>query len=203
MASVSVTKALQIALHSPYAFRSSMRPEARYPIIWDSGASVSITNSKEDFIDFNPEASLSSLNSLSGSHKVQGEGTVEWRFQDGNGMLRAIRMKAYYITESSICLLSTSSLLQEYTDETIHLDGSSLHLSGVDDDPMRASVTIPLDCRTNLPTSFAYSYDPKENAARLNTLILVTLEGNINLSEPEKELMRWHCRLGQCLATAR
>ena len=196
MASVTVSKALQIALHSPSAFRTAQGPQASYPIIWDSGASVSITNSKSDFVSFNPDPSLPTLKSLGGTHQVKGEGIVNWKFQDGNGMLRSVKMKAFYIPECSMRLLSTSSLLQEYSDETIHLDGSSLHLSGIPGDPERASVTVALDRRSNLPTSFAYSHDPEETVAQVNNLIAVTSDENINLSEPEKELMRWHCRLG-------
>ena len=111
-------------------------------------------------------------------------------------MLRSVKIKAFYIPECSMHLLSTSLLLQEYSDETIHLDRSSLHLSGIPGDPEQTSVTVPLDRCSNLPTSFAYSHDPDETAAQVNNLIAVTSDENINLSEPEKELMCWHCRLG-------
>ena len=79
MVPVTVSKALQIALYSPSALCTAQGSQASYSIIWDSGASMSITNSKSDFVvSFNPDPSLPTLKSLRGTHQVKGEGIVNW-----------------------------------------------------------------------------------------------------------------------------
>jgi GAG-pre-integrase domain len=56
---------------------------------------------------------------------------------------------------------------------------------------------VRIDPRSNLPTSEAHSYnDPPRAAAALEATVNTVDATNINLTDAEKELLRWHYRLG-------
>ena len=107
-----------------------------FPIIWDSGASVSITHEKSDFIHFThftKESDLKGIQGFLGTDKqeVKGPGTVSWFVTDTTGAQREIKIKAYYIPKSQVRLLSVSTLLDVYPGEEIKIKIRGLILSGI------------------------------------------------------------------------
>ena len=169
-----------------------------FEIIWDSGASVCITPSKTDFIDYTTNVDLKTVKTMGGATSpIKGQGTVLWSVHDERGMLRHLKLKAYHIPTSTTRLLSTSSLLNTYKDETITVDARTLTLSGLKGDQSRTKVTVYNDPNTRLPTTVAYRYNDvvELNPALINIVSTVNSE-NHNLIESEKELLRWHYRLG-------
>ena len=54
---------------------------------------------------------------------------------DSAGQLRPIKVPALYVPASGARLLSTTSLLQSYPDETMMADSSKCTLSGIPFDP--------------------------------------------------------------------
>ena len=115
----------------------AMPTEATYPIVWDSGASVSVSNDAADFQGTltMANASLIQVKGVSQGMTVSGQGMVLWYLTDATGMLHAIRVLALYIPEATVQLLSTSSLLQVYKGEQIIQQPSGMTLSGIDGDP--------------------------------------------------------------------
>ena len=100
-------------------------------------------------------------------------------------------------TRCKIHLLSTSSLLQTYIGEQIILDDVKLTLSGESSDPTRGAVIAMIDSSNNLPTSQFYNQsDVNVPVEALQTTLTTVNAENYNLSEPQKELLRWHYRLG-------
>ena len=137
------------------------------------------------------------VKSISGNHAVKGEGYVLWSIPDDTGVLRHFKLKALWVPGSTVRLLSTEGLLQECKGESIQLQPGELHLSGLNSDRTRNPVTVRVLPTTNLPTSIAYRYNGCEAASNaLNSIISVVSDENMNLSDPEKELLRWHQRLG-------
>ena len=56
-----------------------------FNVIWDSGASICVTNNKSDFIQYEPCA-LQSVKGIGGNHcKIAGKGTVCWKVHDEVG----------------------------------------------------------------------------------------------------------------------
>ena len=54
-----------------------------------------------------------------------------------------------------------------------------------------------VDPRNNLPTLMAYRYNNEmAKSQALQSTVSTVDAANINLSEPEMEFLRWHCRLG-------
>ena len=185
---------LCMALQAPLRFITSVGKEQVTHVIWDSGASLSITNSKDDFVgDFKPAPLWIRLRGLAKGLKIEGEGHVLWAVMDTKGMLRMLKLLAYYVPKSPVCLLSTTSLLQTYSGETILMQPHEITLSGLAHDPLRNPVVVRVDPTNNLPTSQIYHYEVPEKAIKaLATTLTVVSNDNINLSEPQKELLRWH-----------
>jgi hypothetical protein len=121
---------------------------------------MSISPSKDDFVgEFKPTPLPIKLHGQANGLTIAGQGTVMWAILDREGQLRMLKVPAYYVPASGIRLLSTSSLLQTYEDETITLQAHQLTLSGVSCDSTRESIVARVDPRNNLPTSQAYRYD--------------------------------------------
>ena len=114
---------LCMALQAPTCYRSNMPKESSFPIIWDSGASISVTPHRSDFVGpySKPPISLK-LKGLAKGLNIVGQGHVMWAMPNTNGMLHAIKVPAYHVPGCCVRLLSTSSLLQTYKNEHIHIN---------------------------------------------------------------------------------
>ncbi|GKY94961.1 hypothetical protein MPSEU_000460700 [Mayamaea pseudoterrestris] len=140
-------------------------------VIWDSGASISLSFSKDDFVGPIHEAPESiELNGLFAGSFIKGYGHVAWSFEDSKGQLRTLKVPAYYVPSARVRLLSTNSLVSVYKDEYVHQDSEALYLSGTqgprrpDGSPPLNSIRIPIDPQTNLPTGYAYETRMDSNA---------------------------------------
>ena len=82
----------------------AMPIEASYPIVWDSGASVSVSNNAADFQGTLTMANASPIQVKGVSQGVtfSGQGMVLWYLMDTTGMLCAIRVPALYIPEANV-----------------------------------------------------------------------------------------------------
>jgi hypothetical protein len=191
--------AMRSILQAPDKFRQVIPKEATFKVIWDSGASIAISPSKEEFVgEYRTVGPLTVLKGLAKGLKISGQGHVMWAFQDTTGQLRMIKVPAFHVPSARARLLSTSSLLQEHPKETILISGEGgMVLSGIEGDTTRGSVKVDVDINNNLPTAVAYRYDATTMAPEALTSTISTVAAeNINISEPEKELLRWHYRLG-------
>ena len=94
-----------------------------FPVIWDSGASLSISNSQKDFVNgIQPSSVWQKVTGLAKGLQIKGQGYVMWGMYDVNGELRLIKLPAYYIPSSPTRLLSTTSFTQMYEKEQKILD---------------------------------------------------------------------------------
>ena len=129
---------------------------------------------------------------------------VLWSIVDTTGMLRHFKIKAYYVPSSKIRLLSLHALLQHTEREKITVENDCLILSGVADDRSCNSVRVPFHPVSRLPISTAYRYNdlavnflsPVADAKAIYSASSVVSQSNSNLSNAEKELLRWHFKLG-------
>lgn len=198
---LSFAQTMRAAFTTPLLTNSVLPKSQHYPVIWDSGASLSITSHRSDFVGSlkQPDPRLR-LQGLARGLQIAGVGHVAWSFVDTTGMLRTLKVPAYFVPKASVRLLSTSSLLQAYSDETISQDGTRLVLSGAQPSlgqPLRNPIEILLDPTCNLPIGHAYSDGAVSTVQHaLNSTITSVSASNINLSPAEKELLRWHFRLG-------
>ena len=190
---------IHAALTAPHKIKEKMKDGSAFKIIWDSGASHCITNNIDDFAN-NPLRTAGVLKQLTGlafGLQIKGVGAVEWTVLDINGMPRTLSLDAYYVPRSPVRLLSTAQLLQAYPGETIELDDQSATLSGLKGDPKRTPVKAFVNPQNNIPDCSAFHLSEVQQAAMaLHSMTAAVDPRNINLSEAEKELLRWHQRLG-------
>ena len=196
--------------------------EQLFPIIFDSGASYCITHDKSDFISFSKISSVKSLAGfVQGSNStVQGEGELIWHIRDDNGNLRALRLHALYIPNAQVRLLSTATFTKQSPDETFLITKFGGQISGVKGDPSRGPIFAPMNEKSQLLVSMGHripsscnmahlQVDPSDftsdfgclrelsNTPGLYPAIVPTVSDiNTNLSQAEKELLKWHQRLG-------
>ena len=188
----------RVAMLAPSRFISAIPSDSSFSIIWDSGASVTISPDKRDFVgELKRPTTITQLRGIAKGLRIEGEGTVRWSFHDTDGKLRTLDLPAYNVPKIRVHLLSTTSLLQTYSDETIKVEAHQLTLSGIENNAARSLIVARVNPDNNLPTSQAYHQSAMPAAAEgLSTTITTVNDANFNLSEPEKELLRWHYRLG-------
>ena len=189
---------IHAALTAPHKLKEFMKNGTTFKVIWDSGASHCITNTLDDFAGpLRSTGLLKQLTGLAHGLHIKGVGTVKWTVLDINGIPRTLSIDAYYVPKSPMRLMSTAQLLQAYPGETIQLDDQSATLSGVKGDPNRAPVKAFVNPSNNIPDCTAFQLKELQKAAlALHSMTVAVDPRNINLSETEKELLRWHQRLG-------
>jgi hypothetical protein len=122
----------RMALQAPAKFRNAMKKELTFSITWDSGASISISPNKGDFVGPVTTADIGTrLKGIVKGLSIQGQGHVMWTVLDTSGQLRALKVPAYYVPQARVRLLSTTSLLQSYPGETISMEAHQLTMSGI------------------------------------------------------------------------
>jgi hypothetical protein len=191
-------RTLKLALQAPEKFRNEISKDSQYPIVWDSGASISITPYKQDF-----NGTLQMLNcgiklqDVSEGLRIGGKGTVTWTVMDSAGMLHSLKLPALFVTGARMRLLSTTSLMQTYKGETVTATATELTLSGIEGDPERRAIQVRVNPANNLPMCFADEYTGIDaSLAALAVTITTVNNKNFTLSEPQKELLLWQQRLG-------
>ena len=170
----------------------------RVPVVLDSGSSYCISFARDDFVGKLKKSTEKSVDLLQGETPVELEGHVAWSVEDDNGMLRTLKMRALYVPQSQVRLLSLTQFARAYDGEEITVGKDRAVIPGIPGDNLRGRVTVPVDPGNKLPILWAHQanaidYGP---ATHFCGYVTVVHERNINLSEPEKELLRWHSRLG-------
>jgi hypothetical protein len=162
------------------------------PIIFDSGASTSVSPIKEDFIDMIPMSKH--LNGLNGGAEVIGQGTIWWTVYSDSGKQMVIETQAYYVPTTSVRLFSPVPYFRQSSskggDGKFCLDeyGARFHFP-------HSMETITLALPDNaLPSVFPITTPSSndDNAAFLSVLD----ESNIHLTNAQKQLLLWHQRIG-------
>jgi len=175
-----------------------LKKEDSFEVIWDSGASVCISNDRNDFVGpLIPAPFGAQLSGMAKGLRIHSKGHVLWSVLDKQGRLRHLKLPAYFVPNAPTRLLSTTVLLQTYHEENIHVTATSMCLLGKAGDPTKGAVEANVSPLNNLPTTVCYRYDGvTTGSANLAEAINEVHQDNLNLSEPEKELLRWHYRLG-------
>ena len=192
------------------AFLTSDATSSEIPLIFDTGASFSVSPCIDDFIH-EPE-SLDGQVGLSDFNDNQtiasGIGWVEWTIRDSFGKSSIIRTQAYYVPGASVRLLCPFQYRKENKERypqagTYHSDGDSnltlldtfgneLHF--VLSEAQRLPVMNLTDdvAETGFTNHMACTLRTIQDDPEMQHLLY---EMNHNLSKPQKELRLWHSRL--------
>jgi hypothetical protein len=120
-----------------------------------------------------------------------------WTVLDASGQLRALKVPACYVPQARVRLLSTASLLQSYPGETISMEAHQLTLSGIPGSSRCNPIVARVNPSNNLPMTTSYLCSEVGSVPEaLNAAIAAVSSENHNLSNAQKELVRFHNRLG-------
>lgn len=173
--------------------------DSRVPVVIDTGASVSLTPNFKDFIGPVSPPDLKSLQGLGSSSSVQGQGIVEWQIRDVLGTVRTIRTKAYLVQNAPVRLFSPQTYFKEGGAGNLYVDHQRAELTLHDD----SILTFPF-AENNLPymlpdwqpiVGFTFS-DQSILSNQSLVQLSVADETNQNLTPRQKELLKWHWKLG-------
>ena len=194
---LTATEALRAALTTPHETKHHLSKEHCFPVIWDSGASISISSFRSDFVGpiEKPPFNIR-LQGIAKGLTIGGVGHVAWSFVDTRGMLRTLKLPAYLVPGATARLLSTTSLLQQYPTESITQESGRMSLSGSLSENTTA-VEVLTDPYSNLHVASAWDPSMSDTVhSALTAAISTTSARNVNLTPAERELLRWHHRLG-------
>ncbi len=171
------------------------------PIIFDSGASVSLTPYLSDFVDGSLDQSDEAIGDakiqgISASAAVQGVGKIRLIVYTDNGSRREIITRAFYVPQARIRLLSVCRYREEYAGQRCSFI--------MDDDGCRFTFpksqgggVISFNYRDSnfIPKTTAYAQRFGKSMPK-NSAFMVLDNSNVNLTAAQKELLRLHFCLG-------
>jgi hypothetical protein len=185
----------KVVLQHPSACNMSMADT--YNIVWDSGASMCITNDETDFIGPVEEIQNAKVDGINSFMKLEGVGTVCWSMLDLSGNMRHIKLPAYYAPNARQRLLSTSVFCKIYPNNNIVLNPQSWTVQPDPNNLCESAIDIMINPLNNLPmTTCMRPESLGQLAVNFAEQISCIHSNNFNLSCPQKELLRWHYRLG-------
>ena len=171
----------------PLGLLDNAAPE--FTAIVDTGASMAVTPFASDFISLQP-VSGRVLKGLTKGTAIAGVGIVCWKVEVA-GKIVELRLKALHVPTCDVRLLSPQQLRQEHSSEITLMDIKKdcvqiVFPEGVLDCPLNES---------NLPViRIATPADSVGDLKALNACVMA--EMNQNLTPAQKELLKWHSKLG-------
>ena len=183
--------------NSGYSY--ALTPEVDYPVVLDTGASMSLTPNKTDFVSKIRPLTDKNIKSLNGSSIVKGIGIIEWFVVDYWNVTRKIRTEAYYVPEAQIRLFSPQTYFQEHNNQgNCVITGQKVKLTL----PDGAELEFPYNRNSNLPFMIINknAHEVGLSKSCLHTVatnyMSVLEQTNQNITATQKELLKWHHRLG-------
>jgi Reverse transcriptase (RNA-dependent DNA polymerase) len=168
-----------------------------FPIIFDTGASVSVTPVQEDFIEwFTVDLSTYSLHGLADEFKVSGVGMVQWWIRDDKGKQLKIVTRAYFVPGSSVRLFSPQVFFrQPGITGSFVVDARGCQCTLKTD----TVSTITFNMDDNHPLPWILPSTPSQAEQAIDSAfaqLTVVDDRNVNLTPSQKDLLRWHYKLG-------
>ena len=170
------------------------------PIIFDSGASITLSPYKSDFSDGIKEVSQhEKLHGISSSSAIKGVGKISLLVHDDNGNSRRIITDAFYVPDARVRLLSICRYRENYPNEgcSFVLDDNGCRFrfphsqgGGVISFHYRSSNYIPQT------TAYSQQFGKSHSNSQSHKAFMILDNSNINLTQSQKELLKWHFRLG-------
>ena len=166
-------------------------PPSSFPVIFDTGASLAISPSKDDFAGtITPFDTPQRLGGMANGMNIEGVGIIKWSFRTTHGIL-TIHSRCYYVPDSKARLISPQRLFRKSEGVVGRFitaeDSCTLEFDNV------GSLDIPYDSRSHLPIALgknlAIDGGPQANICILN-------EANQNLTPSQRLLLTWHARFG-------
>ena len=160
------------------------------PIIFDSGATISVTPSRQDFETFTPLTP--NLHNILGNTEVIGVGVIKWDIYDDKGRPHVIRTKAYFVPSARVRLFSVQTYLGTEKGSFL-IEGTNAFFRFTNDKDLLAFHTFNNSSENGL---LALAYLTRAHNAQCNLALNVLAPVNSNLTHAQKELLGRHFKLG-------
>ena len=156
------------------------------PVIFDSGASISVTPNRSDFNKF--ESISDSINGITSTGRVTGCGTATFLINDDKGNEHEIETFCFLVPEAKVRLLCVQECCSK-RDEIFTMRGNHAHYYFNDGGILTFRTFNVEKDKAMLPIAY-FSKSPKHKAMN------VLADENCNLTTAQKEVLGWHYRLG-------
>ena len=171
---------------------SSSNSSNPFQVIFDTGASLAISPSKQDFSGpISPLPVARFLGGMANGLRIEGIGNIRWGFKMGNKLL-IIHSRCYYVPEAKARLISPQRLFNAEKGVDGHFlikeTHSILHYAGVGD------LRIDYDSKNHLPIALGKPISGDLTSPHVNLAVLN--DTNQNLTPAQKLLLTWHSRFG-------
>ena len=196
-----------------------------FTLVFDSGTSTTLTSNRSDFTQLSSSKGPGKVvQGIAEGLDIEGSGKVQYALTDQNGSQAILQCDAYLVPKlhPNLHLISPQGIKTNKGDKatfTIHtLDEAkndpTLEIKPNGPDWINAKpihvIPVKFDPRSNLPValarlpednhygefSFCAASQSQEIESKLNATVCLTEEANANLTSSQKELLRWHYKLG-------
>lgn len=180
---------------SVYHFKS----DNGLPLIFDTGASITVTPHLSDFINSSVETDpskmrISRLNGISSSHVIKGIGKIKVLVYTDDGKPRYLITTGYYVPDIKVRLLSVQRYLDEHKGEScsfvLNDNGMKFQFPS---STGGGTLTFEYKDSNYLPSADTYLSEASHQSPHCFTVID---ESNTNLTTGQKALLKVHFRLG-------
>lgn len=168
------------------------------PIVFDTGASVSITPDREDFISFTDDVSTTTLTGITSSAVCKGKGKIRLNLRDDTGQSREVVTTALYVPAARVKLLSVQRYCREVKDGATFVVNEDGCCFTFPTSQGGKTITFDLENGKMLPqTSVLKQWGRKMvNKNTNDSIFTVVSSDNLNLDPAQKMLLEWHWKLG-------
>ena len=180
-------------------------------LTFDTGATRTSVGIRSDFVEFAEAQVSQKLDGIAAGLSIKGQGIVEYHMSSDEGIDFVLRLKAFYVPD-----LNNTRLVSPQGIRTAEGHRGSFVAHCNDEDPNSFAellirhdktgwqkstpvhvTTVQYNPRNNLPTHTGTFKETEEfHGEALEAALCVTEETNTNLTGAQKELLRWHFRLG-------
>ena len=136
-----------------------------YDVVWDSGALMFISNSKDDFPDGLQRLSNAKVNRIASHLQLEGVGKVCWSMFDAVRNVCDTILPAYYAPEAQQQLVGTTVFCKQYPNNAIVLNPKSWTIQPDPDEPSQHPIDISIDPKNNLPMTICHWSDSQKQLA--------------------------------------
>ena len=157
--------------------------------IWDSGASVCITNDKKDFIGPIKKMQNGKANRIIGAMGITGSGKARWSLIDTAGEMWHVKLKCCRAPPSSATqqLLRTSVFHKAHPKNSIILNPKSWTVQPDPNKLNKNAIDININPSNNLPAAKCIGMDSLDNlTVHFSKTPTATHASNLNLDKPQK-----------------
>jgi hypothetical protein len=163
----------------------------------DTGCSGISTPNPKDFIDgsYTRLAKKTMMGGIGSGLEIQGSGLVKYQVLDTYGRIQEIAGRAWHIDQLPVRLIPPQQVMRDAGIGDYCINGEDggrfVYANG------GGVVRTPLDPATGLPMLTMF-HDAETSAENFEAGLYscVTAEANQNLTPTQKEVLRWHARLG-------